>query len=159
MRTKRIAGFSLVEVTLALGVSSFGMLAIFGLLPVGLSSSQTSGQQTMAANIATAIVADMNQVPNSSAIAASSGALNAVSPQYSIDVTGSSAHQSFYTDGSGKYLSKSYTPAARYSVSVNLAKPASGSRQAPNGVVAIAWPAAAPKPLDQLSVFVAFDRN
>jgi hypothetical protein len=52
-------GFSLVEVTLAVGVAGFCLLSLFGLLPVGLSSNQTSLEQTMAGNIAGAIVADL----------------------------------------------------------------------------------------------------
>ena len=53
------AGFSLIEVTLALGVAVFCLVTLFGLLPVGLTSNQDSLEQTMAGNIASAIVADL----------------------------------------------------------------------------------------------------
>ena len=154
MKTFRTTGFSLIEVTLALGVSSFAMLAIFGLLPVGLNSSQTAAQQTVATNLATAIVTDMKQVPSASAITASS-TLKAVSSKYGIDVSGTGS--TFYADGSGA-LANSGT-AARYKVSVKLAQPASGSKQASNGSITVAWPAAAVNPLDKISAFVALDRN
>jgi uncharacterized protein (TIGR02598 family) len=166
MRRRRDSGFTLIEVTLAMGVASFAMLAIFGLLPVGLSSNQTSIQQTQAINIATAIVADMTQVPSASAIAASSGTLNAISSQYGINVnvppSTSSTSTSFYVDGSG--VRQSSAAAARYHVSLTLtAMPAltgtTPSRQSTNGMLTLAWPAAAVKPLNQVSVFVALDRN
>jgi uncharacterized protein (TIGR02598 family) len=37
---RRIPGFSLVEVTLAIGIIGFAMLAIFALIPVGLNSGR-----------------------------------------------------------------------------------------------------------------------
>ncbi len=43
--------FSLVEVTLALGIVSFALLAILGLLPVGLKSAQDSSEQARATDI------------------------------------------------------------------------------------------------------------
>jgi type II secretory pathway pseudopilin PulG len=47
----RIAGFSLVEVTLALGVAAFCLLVLLGLLPTGLKTQQNSIQQTTANQI------------------------------------------------------------------------------------------------------------
>jgi type II secretory pathway pseudopilin PulG len=45
------AAFSLVEVTLALGVAAFCLIAVFGLLPTGLKTQQASIQQTTANEI------------------------------------------------------------------------------------------------------------
>ena len=56
--TKRIA-FSLVEVTLALGVAGFCLLAVFALLPIGVQTNQTAFSQTAAATILADVVADM----------------------------------------------------------------------------------------------------
>jgi len=52
-------GFTLIEVALAVGVAGFCLVTISGLLPIGLSSNQTSLDQTMACNIASAIVSDL----------------------------------------------------------------------------------------------------
>lgn len=41
--------FSLIEVTLALGIASFGLLAVAGLLPVGLNSVKASREEAAAA--------------------------------------------------------------------------------------------------------------
>ena len=56
--------FSLVEVTLALGIAAFCLLAIFGLLPVGIKSHQDAIRQTAATGIATGIMADLRATPN-----------------------------------------------------------------------------------------------
>ena len=61
--TLRAAAFTLVEVTLALGVAAFCLITIFGLLPVGLSSNQNAVAQTSAASIARAIIADLHNTP------------------------------------------------------------------------------------------------
>lgn len=47
----RTASFSLVEVTLALGVASLCLLVLLGLLPTGLKTQQSSIQQTTANQI------------------------------------------------------------------------------------------------------------
>lgn len=51
----RIGGFSLVEVTLAIGIVSFGLLAVVALLPVGLNSIKQANEQAGAANVLSGI--------------------------------------------------------------------------------------------------------
>jgi uncharacterized protein (TIGR02598 family) len=53
------ASFSLVEVTLALGVAAFCLIAVLGMLPVGLKTQQASVQQTTANAIISQISADL----------------------------------------------------------------------------------------------------
>jgi type II secretory pathway pseudopilin PulG len=48
---RRTAGFSLVEVTLALGVAAICLIVLMGLLPVGVKTQQSSIQQTTANQI------------------------------------------------------------------------------------------------------------
>jgi hypothetical protein len=55
----KAAGFSLVEVTLALGVATFCLLVLLGLLPTGLKTQQTSIQQTTANQIISTISSDL----------------------------------------------------------------------------------------------------
>jgi uncharacterized protein (TIGR02598 family) len=59
----RSAAFTLIEVTLALGVASFCLLTVFGLVPIGLTSNQNASEQTAAAGVATAISADLHSNP------------------------------------------------------------------------------------------------
>lgn len=50
MKTGKLRdAFSLIEVTMALGIASFGLLAIGGLLPVGLGSMKDSRDEAAAA--------------------------------------------------------------------------------------------------------------
>ncbi len=60
------AGFSLVEVTLALGVVVLCLVSVFGLLAVGINSASISIDQTSATNILTSIAADLEATKNPS---------------------------------------------------------------------------------------------
>jgi uncharacterized protein (TIGR02598 family) len=53
------AAFSLVEVTLALGVAAFCLITVSGLLPTGLKTQQASVQQTTANHVMTEILGDL----------------------------------------------------------------------------------------------------
>lgn len=60
IRSSRTANaFSLVEVVLALGVVSFAIVAILGILPVGLSTGHSAQDETRAAQIAEDILASL----------------------------------------------------------------------------------------------------
>ena len=54
------AAFSLVEVTLALGIAAFCLITVFALLPVTLKTQQASIQQTTGNTILSQIVADLS---------------------------------------------------------------------------------------------------
>jgi uncharacterized protein (TIGR02598 family) len=55
----RVGGFSLIEVTLALGIAAFCLITVFALVPVALKTQQASIQQTTANTIISQIVADL----------------------------------------------------------------------------------------------------
>src|SRR5215475_12321543 len=56
---RSVPAFSLVEVTLALGVAAFCLIAVFGLMPVGVQTNRNATSQTAATNIMAAVVADI----------------------------------------------------------------------------------------------------
>ena len=58
-----IAAFSLVEVTLALGIAAICLVALFGLMPVGVQTNRSATSQTAATNIIAAVVADLRATP------------------------------------------------------------------------------------------------
>jgi uncharacterized protein (TIGR02598 family) len=120
------SGFTLVEVTLALGVASFCLLAVFGLMPVGISSNRASVEQTAAASLARAIVADLRTTP----IAAAS------SPQYAIPFPSASAPLYFAEDGTKQTGHAS----ARYLATITI----NTAAQTAFANIKITWPAAAP---------------
>src|SRR5450759_620995 len=82
-------GFSLVEVTLALAVAAFCLIALFGLLPLGVQTNQSSISQTAAASVLSSVVADLRATPKKSL----------TSPQY--DITFRTA-KFLYFDGEGR---------------------------------------------------------
>ncbi len=53
------AGFSLIELTVALGVAAFCLITVFGLIPVALMTQQASVRQTTATAVISQIVADL----------------------------------------------------------------------------------------------------
>lgn len=64
-RSRSSWAFSLVEVTLAMGVASFCLLAVIALVPTGSKVSYGAAQETGATNILAAVVADMRATPAS----------------------------------------------------------------------------------------------
>jgi type II secretory pathway pseudopilin PulG len=65
--SQHLFGFSLVEIVLALGVISFGLVAIIGLLPIGLASNRGTIQETRANHLAEAIFSTLRSQPFTSA--------------------------------------------------------------------------------------------
>ncbi len=61
-------GFTLVEVVLALGVAAFGILAIAALVPAGLRSNLETREESISAQIFSAIDADLQALPTDSAL-------------------------------------------------------------------------------------------
>jgi type II secretory pathway pseudopilin PulG len=57
------AAFSLVEVTLALGIAAFCLIAVLGLVPVGVQTNRNATSQTAATNILSGVVSDIRASP------------------------------------------------------------------------------------------------
>src|SRR5436190_8868050 len=57
------AAFSLVEVTLALGIAAFCLIAVFGLVPIGVQTNRNATSQTAATNIMAAVASDLRATP------------------------------------------------------------------------------------------------
>lgn len=55
-------GFSLVEVSVALGLTTFTLLTVVGLMLVGLQTASVSGQETQAINLLSAAASDLQNV-------------------------------------------------------------------------------------------------
>jgi uncharacterized protein (TIGR02598 family) len=138
-------GFSLVELSIALGIAAFALIAIFGLLPVGVGSNNASIRQTEAVNLASGFVEDLRQAPPGA---------GAVSPRYQIEFDQNAS--SVFIDRSGQPVPHEQ---ADYRVSVTMLHPPQGRRQATSVSVVLSWPATMDAPLHALSTFVALDRN
>jgi type II secretory pathway pseudopilin PulG len=59
LRRPSPSGFSLIEVTIALGIATFCLVALFALLPIGLNTNRDTVEQTIATSIAANIAADI----------------------------------------------------------------------------------------------------
>jgi uncharacterized protein (TIGR02598 family) len=122
---KRIA-FSLIEVTLALGIAAFCLLSVFGLLPIGLDTSQNASEQTVVAGIATAVSADLHGIP----VISSTGATTS---RFQFNIPGPTnysparATQTLYFSGAGESIglpnddaNPSVKPTPRYRVTLTM---------------------------------------
>lgn len=142
--TRPISAFSLVEVTIAIGVAAFALVAIFGLLPIGIESNQAAIQQTRAVNLAATIVEDLRHATLET---------GAVSPQYGIDVNSAKA-QMLYLDELGTVVPKT---AAAFQATLTLSYPP--DRKTTGGSLSISWPVGAQNSTNAVSVFVALERK
>jgi uncharacterized protein (TIGR02598 family) len=93
LQRERPLGFSLVEVVLALGVISVAIVAILGLIPIGLQTGHSSQDDTRAAQIAQTVLAGMASQAQTAFSAVKVPVLVGTAP--SVDLTTSSTTQLF----------------------------------------------------------------
>jgi len=157
--TRRPHAFSLVEVTLALGVAAVSLLAIFALLPVGLKINQVAIEQTASTDVLSAVVADLRATP---ATTPRGGATT--SPRFGIAIpanpVGANTTTTLYFTSEGRF-STILAPASRYRVSVTFLPNGGEARTATFAHLNTTWPApAAPGNEEGMAeLFVALDRN
>jgi type II secretory pathway pseudopilin PulG len=178
----RMRGFSLVELTLAIGVAAFCFIAVFGLIPVGVQTNRNATSQTQATSIIALAIADLRATQ--------------IGPQYGSPLFGffpiptdptsppqfvapdfvpcsggqtSTTSQSRYIDSQGQSGS-SPTSTSRYRLTVTFVKntTATSTTGALYVHLKVTWPAAAGLiPIDPCAVtpsgsvetFAALDRN
>ena len=130
-------GFSLVEVTIALGVAAVCLLSLFALLPIGLNSNNAAVQQTLAVDILNAVVSDLRNTP--------SGGTS--SPQFGIPLAGSTTPVLVDESGQTSLTNQRF----RVTV-VAVGTPDNGATWLR---ATVSWPAAAAIPLGSIDAFVA----
>ncbi len=59
----RVRGFSLVEVTIALGIAAFCLVVVYGLLSVAVNTSSLSVEQTGATSLLATVASDLRTAP------------------------------------------------------------------------------------------------
>ena len=165
MKQQSKDGFSLVEVTLALGIAAFCLIAVFGLIPVAALTNRNATSQTRATNITAAVIADLRATPKT----------NSASLQFAIPFFTSNTTRYFDSqaqcscDSAGvqrpnpltRTCSASWSPALqpRYRVTITW----SGSTTLPYADLKVTWPAevdpTTTTPSGSTEMFAAFDRN
>lgn len=151
----RRAAFSLTEVTVALAVAAFCLVAVFGLLPVGVTSNQASIQQTAAAGLTRAIISDLRAAQLSVPV-------SGTSRLYQIPIPGPAATSNLMAtlylkeDGSPA-ITPGAAPSAtdpvygnangaqnpRYRATIFFTPPPTGQRIATQVRILVTWPAMA----------------
>jgi Tfp pilus assembly protein PilV len=137
-------GFSLIEVALALGVAAFALVAIIGLIPIGMNSNQASIEQTAAAGLAASLVADLRATP----VEIPPAAKNSPRFQIPLPVSGNATHTLFLReDGSASgNVDANADPAQdpRYRATLFVTAPTVASQKSATTVrVLVTWPALA----------------
>lgn len=150
-RQRRVHAFSLVEVTLALGIAAFCLIAVFGLMPIGVRTNRNATSQTAATNIIAAVVADLRATPSFTNISTQFGITFGTNPS------------PLYFDGSGQFTT-SLVANSRYQLNVtwNVANSAGAcSAGLPCADLKVTWPAAATpaNATGSAESFAAFDRK
>src|SRR5438034_2562053 len=142
----RAAAFSLLEVVLALGVAAFCLIAVLGLLPVGVQTNRNASSQTAVSNIIATVVSDLRTTPASAT----------TSPEFAITFD---AEKTLFFDASGK-ASPSLSADSRHRLNVTWNSAPRGLHYA---VLKATWPAevdpATTPPGGSVEIFAAFDRN
>jgi uncharacterized protein (TIGR02598 family) len=142
----RARAFSLVELVLALGVAAFCLIAVFGLMPVGMQTNRNATSQTAATNIIASTVADLRATP----------AAETTSPQFAITF---GTNKTLYFDTLWQ-PSTSLTADSRYRLNITWNSAPTGLHYA---ALKVTWPAAADPlvttPSGSVEVFAAFDRS
>src|SRR6266487_966428 len=141
------AAFSLVELTLAIGIAAFCLIAVFGLMPVGVQTNRSATSQTAATNIVTAVIADLRATPKTP------GTWTGTSSQFGIPLGTS---MTLYFDSAGQFTTSLETN-SRYQL--NITFPATGNLTYAD--LKVTWPAAATpaNASGSTEMFAAFDRN
>jgi len=150
------AGFSLIELTLALGVAAFCLITVFGLVPVALMTQQASVRQTTATAIISQIVADLG--------AATRLPPGQQSKQFSLK--GHWAAQAtpdqlyFMTDGTfitGSTNQQTVPMNAVFAAAVTYLRPPTETTSLAD--ITVTWPAQAAVPTGSVETFAAINRQ
>lgn len=148
--------FSLVEVTLALGVAAISLLAIFALLKVGLQTNRNAIEQTASSDIASAVLADLRATPETTPRGTAASSQQFAIPIPSNPVSASTT-TTLYFSSDGQF-STVLTATSRYRAAVTFV-PNSSARAATLLDLKLSWPASATNPEGSAEFFAAFDRN
>jgi uncharacterized protein (TIGR02598 family) len=156
------AGFSLIEVTLALGIGAFCLIAVFGLIPVAVQTNRNATSQTRATNIMAAVVSDLRATPNGLTTSAQFAINIPANAATSADPPPCSGTQTLYFNGEGQAVSAVGTD-SRYRLIVTFVRNPAGATAPTYAKLKVSWPAAVDPcvttPSGSVEMFAAFDRN
>ena len=136
---------------MALGIMSFCLFALLGLLPISLTTIKNASEETAGINMVSTIVSDLKSTPAS--------AQNSTIYQVALPTASATVNQStvIYLDQAGAALPTASTSGARYKVTVTLTPPT--AQNTITGLAKLSWPAQAANPSPAVEVFFELNRN
>jgi uncharacterized protein (TIGR02598 family) len=99
---RNTAGFSLVEIAMALGLAAFGMVSLMGVLNLAIQSDDSASLDTRFASMSRHVISEMRSVPFDSLWSESPSANTSAAPNMNMPVD-----SKFYFDAEGSPLSES----------------------------------------------------
>ena len=162
-RARSIKAFSLVEVVVALGVTIFCLIVLFGLLSIGLRSNRTTIEQAGATSILSAAVADLYATPQTVPTGAAT-----ISQQYGIKipanpVTTATPITTLYFPANGQLSTNATAVNSAYRLTVTPIVPSTGggARTSTFLDVIVSWPASVNTnaATGTVETFVSLNRN
>lgn len=155
---RRVHAFSLIELTLALGIAAICLISVFGLIPIAVQTNRNATSQTAATAIVASVIADMRATTS------------ATSPQYLITF---GTAKTLYFDSAGQASCdlagtqkadcvSAWSPAiqTRYRLTATFPTSPTGLSYAD---IRVTWPApvdpTVTTPSGSVEMFAAFRRN
>ena len=164
-----VSAFSLVELTLAIGIAAFCLITVIGLIPVGVQVNRNATSQTRATNIMAAVVADLRSTSKTKFGSGRFGITIPSNHTLGADPTCQPCQQCWTNQTQTKYFDdagKVVAPAvALYRVTLTLVQnpTATATAGAIFYDIRTTWPAAADPcattPSGSVEMLAAFDRN
>jgi len=167
MNRQSTSAFSLVELIIALGVAAFCLIAVFGLIPVGVQTNRNATSQTAATSILANVVSDLRRapVPRPTPSPVRSSVYGITIPAVG---GANTTAQTLYFDDSGRFSTSIAPPfptpfLSRYQVSVTFPTPAPNNPGATYADLKVIWPAgidpSTTRPSGSVEMFTALDRH
>lgn len=149
MKTKSLAstrshGFTLVEVTMAIGIAAVSLLGVVALLPMGIASNRDSVNMTHAASVAEALVMDLRGTAESG-----------TSKLYGLTLEPNATPSLVYCKTDGTKVNEAMEADYRAAVTV---VPATSLHTPTTVRVVVAWPATE-YPVNSFEALTALERN
>ncbi len=134
MYAARHAGFSLVEVTIALGVVAFVVVALLGMMPLGISTHRESKESQSATLVMSSLTARLRQ-------AVQTDDPRQVMPEINFPAPGVTNVVDLFVDRNNQSLTTSATSTSVYRARINLSMPLNQDETCGVGFVQLSWPA------------------
>jgi uncharacterized protein (TIGR02598 family) len=156
MKKQFTSAFSLVELTVALGIAAFCLIAVFGIMPVGVQTNRNATSETAATNIMAAVVSDLRATPR----CLPTSSIYQITLGTVCTPVSTPSPTTLYFDGTGQF-STLLGSNSRYQLNVTWSQTGGGVTALRSAYVKVTWPAAATpaNASGSTEMFVAFDRD